>query len=336
MASTSALPAGQPPAVLNEQVLPILLRRLARAHRPPSSSAKEGASPDTSLLDTLQKTARILATDALRYGRLAKSSIVPLEIALQISSASASARPEPFNLPLPVLLDLTAAYPSHRNAISKLWSHAFSAPSSTWTPVNPSASETQPDLGDIIQTQLIPPLVSKLNLSPSLSDIGIVAGLLLVLARAHEELLAVLLSEADYVLPALRSAYSAPGAQADKATLRVKQTTLLFCAELFGAVQGESVKEGLMRLVAGPMASPELGVASDGGARGFLRTNTLGEDLQYWLGTAKTGGGAVDAEVQMVLEEIRDDEARSDPVSKAHSMGWSSQALLMIRGSPYS
>lgn len=313
------LPKSLPPAVLQARVLPIVLRRLSSTP----------LSDHTTIIDLLSSTTRLLASDRQHHGHLSQTTVLPLQLALHLSGSETSAPA----LPLPLLLDLTSAYPAHRNAIFNIWDHAFdkslvaaTARTDAQSPGESGGSEDEADseLVLLIQSELVPALVSRIQHKPSVADISTVSALLLVMVRAHEELLAILLSEADYILPTLRGAYTsleqAPSADGSEAPLsreavRAKESILLFCAELVGAVQGETVREGLKRLAGVPVKLKE-------GGEGFLRNNSMGEDLGIYLAAidAKEKGQAKQSEIvpelTQMLEENMDDEARGDPVSR--------------------
>lgn len=185
-----------------------------------------------------------------------------------------------------------------------------------------SEDEGETVLGNLIQTEFLPTIISKLQQKPSVADVTICSTMLLGLIRAHEELLAILLSEADYVIPALRTAYTVlSGATSTdevegglkKEAVRAKESILLFCAELVRAVRSESVREGLRGLAQVPG-----GMKVSEKMSGFLGKNSMGEDLGVYLafelGSEKVEGG-IDGSISQVLEQIADDDARGDPVS---------------------
>jgi hypothetical protein len=247
----------------------------------------------------------------LHHGNLASSTSLPLQVALHLTSDPSG--PE---LPLPLLVDLTTAYPSHRNAIFAIWSNAFAC--STPSPGHPDGADSDNEgetvLGDLIQTKFIPSLMTRLQRKASVQDIDIASTMLLGLIRAHDELLAMLLSEADIVLPTLNVAYDtlAPGGKASlgKEVFRVKEAILLFCMELVRAVQSESVRDGLRRLAGVPSDTKSETRAA------FLRSNTMGQDLGVLLAASEIDGAVgVDPDTRTILEDIADDEARGDAVS---------------------
>ena len=158
-----------------------------------------------------------------------------------------------------------------------------------------------PGVTESIRTEIIPDLVTRLRLSSSPSTLSAAAKILLGLTRSHEELFGVVLTEADYILPALKDAY--PKLGRDKAGLRGKSDMLLLCHSLI-KVMGEGGgggREALKRLMDDQAGSSKR-VLVDGGLRGdyeavFERMSGLG-----------------DAEIAE-LRRIRDEEARMDPVS---------------------
>jgi hypothetical protein len=110
---------------------------------------------------------------------------------------------------------------------------------------------------------------------------------LLTLSRAHEELLALLLSEADFIVPALKDAYAAlPQVPRNEEEVRAKEGTILLCKAIQDAM-GEIAKEGLLRLMG----------------------QSIADDLE------RLGSGTTDQDFVSALKRSRDEAARSDPVS---------------------
>lgn len=253
-----------PPLTLRPKVLSHVLQRL-RQNGPTSST----------LLADLTLALRLL---------IASSSpardLLPLSIVLYLNNTGK-------NLPLPVLLYTTLAYPSH--PLGPLWDAQL---------------DRQPEIEDTIRSEVIPGLISRLQLDPGLGTLHAAANTLLVLSRASESLLALILSEADYILPAIRAAYDAleqpvKGQGQEKETVKVKSDVLALCMALLGAVQSEGVKGGLRRLMGG------------GGFRteeGGLFKQSLGQGVEM------LEKGDVDGEAKRMLGEIRDERAREDPV----------------------
>jgi hypothetical protein len=321
------LPQSLPPPSLQSRALPILLQRLTTI--PPSEHP--------TLIPLLTEITHILTLDKLHLGNLSTTTLLPLQVALHLSSAKSLVE-----LPLPLLLDLTISYPAHREAIFNIWSHAFTiSPPSTRNPQEAQGGESDSDdegetvLSDLIQSDFIPGLVSRIQNKPSLLDMGITAMMFLGVIRAHEELLATFLSKADYVLPALKGAYDTlsstneeEGSQPSKESVRIKEMILLFCMELIRAVKGESVKEGLKKLAGVPVSQGQEGT------KGFLKTNGLGEDLGVYLAYETKGqsGNGIDGEIRMILEDIADDEARGDPVSSRSEVNQMKADLLACPG----
>jgi hypothetical protein len=246
--------AGLPPLSLRSQVLSHALQRL-RQNGPSSST----------LHADLIIALRLLIASSSR-------ELLPLSIVLYLDNRGD-------NLPLPILLYTTLAYPRH--PLGALWDNQLNR---------------QAELEDAIRADVIPGLVSRLRLAPSLATLQAAAHTMLVLSRANESLLALILSEADYILPALRTAYDGLG----EGGVKVKMDVLALCMALMGAVQSEGVKGGLRRLMGGEVLE-----AGDTG----LFDQSLG------LAVRSLEAGRVDENAKSALREVRDEDARLDPVS---------------------
>lgn len=210
------------------------------------------------------------------------------------------------NLDTPILLDTILAYPDYPNSLHDLLSRVFASPASTFL--------------DDIRSIIIPSLVERLNLHPGAPSLWVASTTIWSLLRAHEELLALLLSEADFLIPALRDAYSAissaggaEGGDADGEAILAKASVLMIVRALEGSVGGMA-KEGMRRLIHGPPGL--LGAEGAGKGGSFLLVNTLGQDFDLLSSSVFSGegGGGVSEGVMEVLEGMRDTVARGDPV----------------------
>lgn len=129
-----------------------------------------------------------------------------------------------------------------------------------------------------------------------------------------------MLSEADYILPALRESYDAlpwttttpaQGSGEEENTLvRAKSDTLAFCVEMLRMVQSDGVKQGLRRLMGDQNErSNGAGSVKDGGAEGV---SLLGGSLADAVQQAESG--IVDEATSGALRNQRDKLAKDDPV----------------------
>ena len=256
-----ALPASTPPAALQSKALPALWARL-----------------DTSQPD--------LAVVKLILGITARQALAgqpPTDVRpLQAISASTLLD----DVSLDVLIHLITSYPTHLRVV---------------TPLVGRILTNNPGLLNAVRTEVIPDLVTRLRLSNSPSSLATALKILLALVRAHEELLGVMLSEADYVVPALRDTY--PKLGTDKTGLRAKSDALLLCHSLVQIMPASSGREALKRLMeSGNGAGPSKRALLNAGLRAdyeavFERMSGLG-----------------DAEVD-VLQRVKENEAASQPVS---------------------
>lgn len=264
---TATLPSSSPPASLYLRALPLLLFHL----NDPSIHSSPSA-----LLKLLEPIFHILSHAQPHPPKQSSSSTIsllsstiPLAALLHLSLLS------PSSITLPILISSIIAYPNHTTTISTILT---------------SVIEAQPNLLDAIRTEVIPPLVTRLRLSPS----PIVVRILHLLQRAHEEILGLLLIEADYILPALRDSYPKLN------SIRAKSDTLLVCHALVQAVQGGQSGEALKRLMRDAGSGSRKKNLVDGGLR---------EDYE-----AVFEGGRIEDEEVVVLRRMRDEDASSDPV----------------------
>jgi hypothetical protein len=259
-----AVPTSPPPLALQSKALPALLARL------------DVSNPNHPDLGLVKVILAITARQALT-GRLV-TDVRPLQ-ALASSASLTGATAD-------VLLHLVISYPTHLRAI---------------TPLVGRILESNSDLLKTIRTEVIPDIVTRLRLSNSPSDLRTALKILLALLRAHEELLGVVLSEADYIIPALRDAY--PKLGKDMTGLRAKSDALLLCHALVQVLPAAAGREALKRLMeSGNGAGPSKRALVSAGLRAdyeaiFERMSGLG-----------------DAEVD-ALKRIKEDEAASLPVS---------------------
>lgn len=257
-AMSTDLPSRPLPAHLASRALPALLAKL----RPLSPSH---LSFSHSLRGALHALALTRLHEPLRAAP--PHSDVPLKLLLEVSQSG-----PPEILDLATVVDAALAYPTHPAQLSTLWGRAISH---------------DPTLTDTVRTEILPSLIERLRLSPSAGTIRMVTYSLLTLSRAHEELLALLLSEADFIVPALKDAYAAlPQVPRNEEEVRAKEGTILLCKAIQDAM-GEIAKEGLLRLMG----------------------QSIADDLE------RLGSGTTDQDFVSALKRSRDEAARSDPVS---------------------
>ncbi|RSH90085.1 hypothetical protein EHS25_001418 [Saitozyma podzolica] len=250
------LPSRPLPAHLASRALPALLAKL----RPLSPSH---LSFSHSLRGALHALALTRLHEPLRAAP--PHSDVPLKLLLEVSQSG-----PPEILDLATVVDAALAYPTHPAQLSTLWGRAISH---------------DPTLTDTVRTEILPSLIERLRLSPSAGTIRMVTYSLLTLSRAHEELLALLLSEADFIVPALKDAYAAlPQVPRNEEEVRAKEGTILLCKAIQDAM-GEIAKEGLLRLMG----------------------QSIADDLE------RLGSGTTDQDFVSALKRSRDEAARSDP-----------------------
>lgn len=275
-----------PPLALRPKVLLHVLHRL-RQHGPSSPTLFTDLTIALRLLIALTSSTR---------------DLLPLTIVLYLNNRGD-------NLPLPILLYTTLAYPHHHPALSALWDAQL---------------DRQVELEDAIRAQVIPGLVSRLQLAPGLGTLNAAAQTLLTMSRASESLLALVLSEADYVLPALRAVYdgldkekgSSSGGDngrekgKGKESARVKGDVLALCMALLGAVQSEGVKSGLRRLISAGAA----GTGASGAGVGAAIENAGLFEQSLSGAVANLEKGRVDEGSKRLMQDIRDEHARDDHV----------------------
>ena len=260
----STLPSSSPSPALRLRALPVLISHL--------NDPSIYSSPSL-VVQTLQQTLQILSFSQLHSPTHISSplltSTTPLSALLHLSTLS------PSTIPLPLLIEAIIAYPHHTSTISKILSYTL---------------DSQPNLLDTIRTEVIPALVTRLRLSPSRQ----VVRMLHLLLRSHEEILGLLLIEADYILPALRDSY----ARIDG--IRGKSDALLVCHVLIKAVHGGQSGEALKRLMGAVGTASKNKVLVDAGLR---------EDYEAFFEEGEIGKGEI-----AVLKRIRDEDAASDLV----------------------
>lgn len=262
-----SVPAGLPPGDLQAKALSALLSRL------------DISNADIGLLKVILS---LTARQVLRHGSM--PDIRPLQ-ALQSAIQSlqdASDMPK-------LLLDIVISYPIHLTALS---------------PIIDSILLSHPTVIETIRTEILPELVTRLRLSDSSSDLGMATRIILSLVRSHEELLGVLLSEADYVLPAMRDAY--PKLGRDKPGLGAKSDMLMVChtlIQVMGASGGGAAMKRLMSESAGSSKRP-------------LVDGTLRSDYEAIF---ERMSGLQEEELD-TLSFMQNDQAKSDPVSASISL----------------
>lgn len=269
------IPTSLPPAELQDRALKALISNL------------NVDEPDISLLKLILA---ITARQAL--SGQPTSDVRPLQALSTLSFI-------PQDVSVEILLNAIISYPTNTGAVASF--------------INTVVSR-HPGVTESIRTEIIPDLVTRLRLSNASTVLASTARILLALVRSHEELFGVILSEADYILPALKDAY--PKLGRDKAGLGAKSDMLLVCRSLIRAMgdTGGGGKEALKRLM-DDQAGPSKRVLVEGGLRGDYEA----------IFERMTGLG--DTEV-VELRRLRDDEAKSDPVSGSCI----AIAILVVRG----
>ena len=258
---TAAIPTSLPPVELQDRAVKALLTRL---------SIDE---PDFSVLKfVLAITARQAlsgqpTTDPRPLQALLNASAIPQDLVVEL------------------LINAIVSYPTNLLPIGALVD--------TLIAQHPGTIES-------IRTDIIPDLVTRLRLSDSGATLASTAKILLGLQRSHEELFGVVLSEADYILPALKDAY--PKLGRDRAGIKAKSDILIVCHSIIRAMTDDKGGASAMKRLMDDQAGPSKRVLVEGGLRGdyeavFERMAGLrGEEISE-------------------LHRIRDDEARNDPVS---------------------
>ena len=257
-----AIPDSLPPAHLQIRALPALIERL------------DIARPDLSLLKT------VFALSARSHFRHhAITDIRPLQ-ALQKTLDNGE------SVSVEIIIDAIVSYPSHLNIISTIID---------------SAIRSDPNLVETIRTLIIPHIVTRLRLSDNTTDLSIACSIILGILRSHEELLGLVLSEADYVLPALKDAYTKLGS--DKQSLKAKNDILCICNSLISVmgIHGTGGREALKRLMSD----------SAGSSKRVLVDGSLKSDYEA-VYERKSG---IENEEIVILRQLQEDEAKKDPVS---------------------
>lgn len=231
-------------------------------------------------LDLLQVILSLLTRQEIQNGHVA--DVRPLQAlrALQSDQKQWSGVKDVPNL----LLDMIIAYPTHIEAM---------------TPIIDSILSSCPSILDTIRTEILPELVTRIRLSDSTPDLAVSVRVILSLVRAHDELLGVLLSEADYVLPAFRDAY--PKISRDKSGLSVKSDMLVVCHTLIQVMGASGGGEAMKRLMSD----------SAGSSKRPLVDGTLRSDYEAVF---ERLAGVQQEEID-VLKAAQEERARSDPVS---------------------
>lgn len=280
---TVGLPTSLPPADLHDKVLVILLSRLR-----PIPLTDSAAS-----LPLLRSVLQILAYRSLHLTQLVAPPLHPLHVLLALSESS------PTSLPISLLLDATIAYPLHVQAINTVLARCF---------------DTDPSLIEQVEHSILPLLLSRIQTATN--EISIKKAFpairtLLTLIRAHEELLGLVLGEADVYLPVLVKLYSswkADGSRSDtegsEDILRVKQDSLSIVHELISAMTGEESKEMIKRLL------------GSGGLSSMLVANGLRGDYEAVF----ERGLKPKEDVMEGLRRIRRRDQGEDPVCR-HVVG---------------
>lgn len=268
------LPASPPPPSLRARAIPFLLSRLSST--PPSDPS--------AVLSVLVPLLRALSTSLSSSAESTPPPLLPLHALLHLGSAPFSPSSTTPRLPLQALLDALVLYPLHGRALSLVADRLLAS--------DPTALET-------IRTDLLPALVSRLYLTPAPAPAGVrtLVRLLHGLAGTHEELLALVLSEADYVVPALKAVFEAldlpaPGdvgsAGLDvKERILARQEVLMFSHEVVRA--------------AGPIGIDAV--------MGLMGSGKLREAYDEVFVV-----GRLEADAQAVIRQEQDEAASLDPV----------------------
>ena len=264
---TVVIPSVPPPADLHSPALHALLARL---------------SPNNSPIDlaALKHALAIVAGQSLRGVTTPSTDLRPLKATLSI----ASQRPE--MLTVDVVLNAIIAYPRHLGPVSQLIS--------TYIDLNPTFME-------LLRGEVIPDLVTRLRSSASTHELSSATRIILSITRSHDALLGLVLSEADYILPALKDAYGKFGV--GKNAIGARSDSLMLCHALSSAVQekgGES-KEALKRLMGDGV----------GTSRKVLVDGALRSDYEAVFERMQ----GVEEDELVTLAALRDEEAQGDPVS---------------------
>lgn len=236
------------------------------------------SSSDFDDLTALGHAISILAR--LRLQHRTTHDIQPLKLLLRRSETNAAS----FGMGL--ILNAVVAYPLHLKAISTIVTRVLA---------------DQPSFLDEIRREVIPSLVSRLRLSSSTPEMGSTIAVLLSVTRAHEELLGLALTEADYILPTLKEIYPKLG-NGDKKCIRYRSDVLLLCHSLVTVLPGQGTSRDALKRLMGDGVGTSKKVLVDGALRSdyeavFERKSGLGD------------------EELANLADLRIDDTRADPVS---------------------
>ncbi|KAL1408153.1 hypothetical protein Q8F55_004957 [Vanrija albida] len=255
---TAALPSQPPPPELAERALPFLVAAVSRA-APSGSSA---------LLPPLSLALSTLARARLAGQRLA-SPLAPLAAFLSLCAEDAP------SVPLATACDALLAYPADSAALA---------------PALDAVLTARPDEAGT----LVPALARRLASASTAPELLAPARLAHALLRASDALAALLLEQADDLVPAISGAYARLGGARDD--VRAKSEALLLVRALAGLMGRGAASAALVRLMgeAGKKGTP-------------LVDQRLRDD--YALFTT----GDVDADVRAVLKALQDDERADDP-----------------------
>ena len=211
----------------------------------------------------------------------------PLRPLLDLLSLSKS---DPAKITTDILLAGIISYPAHTPAVGRLVDRL-------------SESGHLDHMLEQVRAEVLPSLVTRLRLA-STEIIASTLQVLLCLVRAHQELLGLVLSEADYILPALQDAYSklSDDLHDPRASLAAKNDALLFCHELLTSVHGQAQSMEALKKLMGDGAGSSRRVLVEGDLRGDYEA------------IFECGDGLADEELA-VLESIRAEDLAQDPVS---------------------
>ena len=249
-----------------------------------------GLTPDVRKLPRLSKVIKTISRQKLD-DKTYTPPIAPLRLLLATSERNPEA------IPSVLLLNCIISYPLHRAAISTLLTRTLS-----------------PDHIEEFRGEVLPSLVTRLQLGHSVHDLSKVVRILLLIVRAHEELQGLVLEEATFLLPALRTAYQALATKLKTAGvgddgLEGKADVLMICLELVTAVHGQAEsKEALKRLMGGP----EKGTSK----AGLLASSSLRADYEGLF----ERNVMLDDGLRVRMEQMRDVQAALDPVSSSRAI----------------
>ena len=280
----TSLPSSSIPSPLLTRVLPLLLAQLKTTDAPAN-------------LVILNRVLEAVSRLAPSADSTFIPPLAPLQILLNASKLSPQACTPG------ALLAAIIAYPSYRQAINIILSNTLG----------------QPGTLEQFRGEILPSLVTRLQLTKSLKERTDAIHILLLLVRAHDELLGLVLEEASFVLPSIRGAYASFSDPSNKSATEINGVThmedadglqgkaeaLMLCQTLITALQRQSGSgesgEALKRLMRGK---------EEGSSKRVLLGQTLRADYEAVF----ESGAKLDDELVVSLEGMRDRLASNDPV----------------------